>query len=659
MQNLWNEEEAKQYSRSDLAMRVYTSRLLGRNADLVLHGGGNTSVKSSITNIFGEEEEILFVKGSGWDLKTIEEPGFSPARLKVLQRLGELPEMTDTDMTRELKASMTNPGAPAPSVEAILHALIPLKYVDHTHTDAVVAISNTSNGEDILRELYGDSVLILPYVMPGFILAQQVYEATKGIDWDGLEGIVLLHHGLFTFHDDAKTSYDNMIDLVSTAEDYLKQQQAFDALAKGSYTASAEDCLALAQARQKASELFAHPMLAKWKRDELSVGYSSLDNIEDIARRGPVTPDHTLHTKRVAAVFDQDLPAAIESFRADYLRYFDKNTDGNLTCLDTAPRFAVWKNKGCVVFGQNAKRVGVISDILDHTLKAVQWGEALGGWQALSEKDIFDLEYWELEQAKLKLAPSRAEFDGKVAIVSGAASGIGKACVEELLSRGAAVAAMDIDPAVEEQFNAGNAQGIVCDITDDESIRAAIVECVAAFGGIDILVCNAGAFPPGTKIEEMDSAALDESMRLNFNGHISMMRECVPFLKLGFDPTVILMASKNVAAPGPGVGAYSAAKAALTQMGRVAAMEMGGDGIRVNMLHPNAVFDTGVWTEEVLQERATHYGLSIEEYKTNNVLKTEITSKDVATLVCAMAGAVFSKTTGAQIPIDGGNDRVI
>ena len=450
-----------------------------------------------------------------------------------------------------------------------------------------------------------------------------------------------------------------MIKLVSKAEDHLKQQEAFDAPAKGSYAASKEDCMALAQARQKASELFAYPMLAKWKRDELSVGYSALENIEDIARRGPVTPDHTLHTKRVAAIFDQDLPAEIEGFRAEYLRYFERNTDGNLTCLDTAPRFAVWKNKGCVVFGQNTKRLGVISDILDHTLKAVQWGESLGGWKALSEKDIFDLEYWELEQAKLKLSPSRAEFDGKVAIVTGAASGIGKACVEKLLSRGAAVTAMDINPAIEEQFDSGNAKGIVCDITDDESIRAAIVECVAAFGGVDILVCNAGAFPPGARIEEMETAALDESMQLNFSGHISMMRECVPFLKLGFDPTVVLVASKNVPAPGPGAGAYSAAKAALTQMGRVAAMEMGGDGIRVNMLHPDAVFDTGVWTEDVLQKRATHYGLSIEEYKTKNVLKTEITSKDVATLVCTMAGAAFSKTTGAQIPIDGGNDRVI
>ena len=218
---------------------------------------------------------------------------------------------------------------------------------------------------------------------------------------------------------------------------------------------------------------------------------------------------------------------------------------------------------------------------------------------------------------------------------------------------------MDINPAIEEQFNAGNAKGIVCDITDDESIRAAIIECVAAFGGIDILVCNAGAFPPSVKIEEMESATLDNSMQLNFSGHISMMRECVPFLKLGFDSTVILMASKNVPAPGPGAGAYSAAKAALTQMGRVAAMELGGDGIRVNMLHPNAVFDTGVWTEEVLEQRASQYGLSIEDYKTNNVLKTEITSKDVATLVCTLASAAFSKTTGTQIPIDGGNERVI
>ena len=495
--------------------------------------------------------------------------------------------------------------------------------------------------------------------MPGFVLAKQVYEATREIDWDKLEGILLLHHGLFSFHDDAKTSYDNMIKLVGLAEDYLKEQNAFDNLARAAYTPTEADCFAVAQARKAASGLFGYPMLARWKLDELSVGYANIDNVDDIARRGPVTPDHTLHTKRVAAIFDVDPVAGINTFKENYLEYFKNNNDGSLTCLDPAPRYAVWKNRGCVVFGQNAKRVGIISDILDHTMKAVQWGEQLGGWQALSEKEIFELEYWELEQAKLKLAPSRKEFEGRVALVTGAASGIGRACVAALLARGAVVAALDINPEVKELFSSAHAKGIICDITDDASIKAAVQECICSFGGVDILVSNAGAFPPSAKVEELATEALDQSMQLNFNGHVSLMRECVPYLKLGFDATVILMASKNVPAPGPGAGAYSAAKAALTQIGRVAAMELGEAGVRVNMLHPNAVFDTGVWTEEVLEKRAEHYGLTVNEYKTNNMLKTEITSSDVAELVCTMAGATFSKTTGAQVPIDGGNDRVI
>jgi rhamnose utilization protein RhaD (predicted bifunctional aldolase and dehydrogenase) len=259
MKNLWTDEEAFRYSHSDLALRVYTSRLLGRDADLVLHGGGNTSVKTGVTNILGDKEDMLFVKGSGWDLQTIEEAGFSPARLRVLQRLGQLPQMTDTDMARELKAAMTHPSAPAPSVEAILHAIIPHKYVDHTHTDAVVAISNTPDGETLLRKIYGERVLILPYVMPGFILAKQVYVVTKNIDWKNIDGIFLLHHGLFTFHDDAKTSYDNMIALVNKAEDYLKSVSAFDALAKGTHSVTRDDGLQLALTRQQASKIFGYP----------------------------------------------------------------------------------------------------------------------------------------------------------------------------------------------------------------------------------------------------------------------------------------------------------------------------------------------------------------------------------------------------------------
>ena len=659
MKNLWSDEDTEELAHAELALRVYTSRLLGQNDDLVLHGGGNTSVKSRLKNIFGEEEEILFVKGSGWDLRTIEEQGFSPARLDVLKRLVQLPSMTDIEMTHELKASMVNPLAPAPSVEAILHALIPFRFVDHTHADAVVAISNSPKGEELLKEIYGNTVLILPYEMPGFVLAKQVYEATQNVDWNKLEGIVLLHHGLFTFHEDAKVSYDKMIELVNKSEKYLMSVEALDNLAEGSYQPVAEDYNKLATARKKAAELFGFPILAKWNQDQYSVGYSSLENIESVARLGPVTPDHTIQTKRIAAIFEDDPVAGIENFASDYEKYYERNRSEGLTCLDLAPRFAVWKNKGCVVFGANSKRSGIISDILDHTIKAVQWGEALGGWTSLSEKEIFELEYWELEQAKLKLAPFRTEFEGKVVVVTGAASGIGKACVEAFSAKGAAVVATDVNPDIEALFDEPNILGVVCDITDDQSIQDAVRAGVAAFGGVDILVCNAGTFPPSAKIEEMESDFLKKTMELNFNGHVSMMRACAPFLRLGIDPSIVLMTSKNVPAPGPGAGAYSAAKSALTQIGRVAAMEMGEDGVRVNMLHPNAVFDTGIWTEDVLQKRAASYGLTVEKYKTNNILKTEITSHDVADLVLTVAGKSFSKTTGAQVPIDGGNDRVV
>ena len=659
MENLWQEEESRRFAHSDLAMRVYTSRLLGRSDELVLHGGGNTSVKSTQTNIFGQEEDILFVKGSGWDLKTIEEEGFSPARLQTLLRLGRLPSMTDTEMARELKASMTNPNAPSPSIEAILHALIPCKFVDHTHTDAVVALSNSPEGKEILEALYGKTVLILPYIMPGFVLATQVYEATKEIDWANLEGIVLMHHGLFTFNDDAKESYDKMIELVTKAEDHLKSIGAFDKLAEAVYQPSSADYLSLAQARQAASLHHKAPMLATWKMDSKNVGFSSLENIDDIATRGPLTPDHTLQTKRIPAILADNPSEGVNTFAEDYLKYFEKNNDGSLSCLDPAPRYAVWKGKGTVVFSANTKKKKIISDMVDHTIRAIQWGEALGGWTVLSEEEIFELEYWELEQAKLKLAPAKSEFDGKIALVTGAASGIGKACVEAFVSKGAAVIAIDINPKIKDTFEQPGVLGCICDITDDHSIQQVINAGVGAFGGIDIVVSNAGSFPKSATLENLESDFLQRTMEINFNGHVSIMRACTPFLKLGYDPSIILMTSKNVPAPGPGAGAYSAAKSALTQMGRVAAMELGNDGIRVNMLHPNAVFDTGIWSEDVLKSRARNYGLSIDEYKRNNILRTTITSHDVANLVLTVCDKGFSKTTGSQIPIDGGNERVI
>jgi NAD(P)-dependent dehydrogenase (short-subunit alcohol dehydrogenase family) len=310
-------------------------------------------------------------------------------------------------------------------------------------------------------------------------------------------------------------------------------------------------------------------------------------------------------------------------------------------------------------FAPNIKRLRVVQDIATHTRRAVQWAESLGGWQALPEKDIFELEYWELEQAKLKSANSAPSMEGRVAIVTGAASGIGRACVDELLKQGACVAALDINPAISELFSTAQALGLVCDVTDNAQLRASVQQVVSHFGGVDILVSNAGFFPASATLEQLSDGVLAKSLQLNFTSHFALLRETIPFLRLGCDPAVVIVASKNVPAPGPGALAYSSAKAALTQMVRVAALELGADGIRVNAVHPNAVFDTGIWDEKTLQSRADAYGLTVAEYKTNNVLRKEVTSAQVARTVVALCGGDFACTTGAQIAIDGGNDRVI
>jgi rhamnose utilization protein RhaD (predicted bifunctional aldolase and dehydrogenase)/NAD(P)-dependent dehydrogenase (short-subunit alcohol dehydrogenase family) len=656
MKSLWDKKIAEPFADDPLAMRVYTSQLLGQESSLVLHGGGNTSVKMDVTNLFGETEELLFVKGSGWDLATIEAAGFAPVRMKVLKQMAELDQLSDTDMVNLQRSAMTNPAAPNPSVEAILHALIPFTYVDHTHTDAVVTISNTEDGEARIKELYGDRVLIVPYVMPGFILAKTIADLTRDVDWSALDGIVLLNHGVFTFADDARASYENMVELVSMAELYLETHAQ---IADSENRPENEDLLKLAALRREVSKARGKPVITYLCNDSDAIAFSRLDNVESISTRGPLTPDHVIRTKRTAMIVGDDAESSVKQFTADYQSYFDANNDGSLTCLDKAPRWAVWPGHGTLSFDTTQKGAAIIADIISHTRNAIRKAEALGGWQALPEKDIFELEYWELEQAKLKKGGAIPMFCGKVALVTGAASGIGQACVRSLISHGAVVCAIDINPAIVGLFNHHGVIEVVCDVTDTDAMKAAADDTVRHFGGLDILISNAGLFPLSEQIEQMNESTWDKSMTVNLTSHQQLLKLCIPYLKQGIDPAIVIMASKNVPAPGPGAGAYSVAKAGLTQLARVAALELGEHGIRVNALHPNAVFDTAIWTDEVLEKRARNYGLSIEEYKTNNILKVEVTSRDVAELACQLAGPVFAKTTGAQIPIDGGNDRVI
>lgn len=656
MKNRWNDNAVKQFKNDLLALRVYTSRLLGEESVLVLQGGGNTSVKITVKNLFGDSEEILYVKGSGWDLATIEKAGFAPVKLDLLKRMAELKNLTDTVMVKTQRAAMIDPGAPTPSVEAILHAIIPFTFVDHTHADSVVAISNTKDGERRIRDIYGPKVLVVPYVMPGFILAKKIFEMTRNINWQNIEGMILLNHGVFTFANDARTSYTQMIRLVTKAEKYLKRKKAtlnFPA------AKAKEDLPQLARTRRIISKLRGAAVIAQFSSTAREVYFSNHPKATAIATRGPLTPDHVIRTKRVPLIIGKNIEQDIKNFSENYHKYFKRHATAGLRPLDPAPRWAVWPGYGTISFGTTLSETRVISDITEHTIDAVLHAEKLGGWQALPEKDIFEVEYWELEQAKLNKAGKAPIHQGKIALVTGAASGIGKACAETLASQGAVVMALDINPAVTKMFNAPGVCGMVCDVTKPAEVERAVNETIRRFGGLDILISNAGIFPPSASIDNIDSTTWNKSLEINLTSHQNLLKTCIPYLSLGIDPAVVIIASKNVPAPGPGAAAYSVAKAGLTQLARVAALELAPKGIRVNVLHPNQVFDTAIWTPEVLKKRSEHYKMSVDEYKTSNLLKTEITSKDVANLASVMAGPIFAKTTGAQIPIDGGNERVI
>jgi rhamnose utilization protein RhaD (predicted bifunctional aldolase and dehydrogenase)/NAD(P)-dependent dehydrogenase (short-subunit alcohol dehydrogenase family) len=657
MKSLWNDKEAAPFQ-NDLGLRVYTSRLLGRDKTLVLHGGGNTSVKITEKNLLGEEEALLYVKGSGWDLEFIEAAGFSPVRMDHLLRLAKLPQLSDPQMVNELRTHMTRASAPTPSVEAILHAILPHKYVDHTHADAVITVTNTAKGRERIREIYGDSVVVIPYVMPGFDLARLCAEEFSKQAGKNTIGMVLMNHGIFSFGETARQSYERMIELVARAEDYLAKHESWQLPAATEKPSPGPLRREIAELRSTLSATAGFPVIVAAHEDAASLAFARRADITTISQQGPATPDHVIRTKRVPMI-GRDVKAYVEAYKKYFNEHAPKARESK-TMLDPAPRVILDRDFGVATVGRSAKDVAITHDIYVHTQEIIQRATTLGGWQALPAKDIFDVEYWDLEQAKLKGGGKPPVFAGEVALVTGAASGIGKACVDSLLARGAAVVGLDINPAITGLFSRPDYLGLVCDVTDEKQLTDALEKTVRAFGGLDMLILNAGIFPPGCRIEALATAEWQKVLRINLDSNLVLMREAHALLKLApHGGRVVVIGSKNVPAPGPGAAAYSASKAALNQLARVAALEWGADNIRINSLHPNAVFDTGIWTDEVLQARAKHYGLTVEQYKKNNVLKTEVTSRDVAELAAEMCGPLFAKTTAAQVPVDGGNERVI
>jgi rhamnose utilization protein RhaD (predicted bifunctional aldolase and dehydrogenase)/NAD(P)-dependent dehydrogenase (short-subunit alcohol dehydrogenase family) len=656
MRNRWNDEEAGRHP-GVLDECAYGSRLLGSDSNLVLHGGGNTSVKATKVDVIGRAVPVLYVKGSGWDLASIEPAGFAPLRLDRLRELLEVHRLSDAQMMNELRCALLDAKAPDPSVESLLHALLPFTAVQHSHADALVTLTNLDDGEKRIREVYGDSVVVVPYCMPGFDLARLCARLWPDQAHDGTVGMVLLNHGLFTFGASTREAYERHIELITMAEDYLDRNAPPPSAV--AVPALPEVALSeLAGLRRRISDAAGVPMIVSRHADARTTAFVTRDDLVTLTQQGPLTPDHVIRTKRVP-MLGRDVNAYVRDYRAYFTRYESRGRVP-LTMLDPAPRVVLDAELGLLTVGRRAKDADIAHDIYRHTMDVLERGQLLGGYRALPAADIFDVEYWELEQAKLRRAGGPPPLAGQVALVTGAASGIGTACARALLDAGASVVGLDIADAVTATFTGPESLGVRADVTDPQAVAAALRAGVERFGGLDLLVVSAGVFPQSQPIAKLDPSAWRRTMAVNVDSVAELLRTCHPLLaQAPAGGRVVVIASKNVPAPGPGAASYSASKAALTQLARVAALEWAADGIRVNIVHPDAVFDTGLWTDEMLAERARRYGMSVEDYKRRNLLGCEVTSATVARMVTQMCGDAFACTTGAQVPVDGGNDRVI
>ena len=656
MKSLWDDAEAAKY-RGALGPRVYSSRLLGGDPSLVLHGGGNTSLKLVEKNVFGEDEEVLYVKGSGRDLGTIEPEDFSPVALAPLRRLAALPALGDREMMNELATRVLRTGAPAPSVETLLHAALPHAYVDHTHADAILSLGNTPEGGKRVQDLYGDEVVVVPYVMPGFALAARCAQEYRRQAGGRTIGMVLLAHGVVSFGADARESYERMIALVARAETHLASRKAWQ-IPFSEEPPPPADRMGIVRMRREISDCAGSPLLLRVDSGAKALAFARRPDVAQLSQRGPATPDHVLYTKP-QPMLGRDVAA----FATAYQAYFERNVahaGERKVMLDPAPRVVLDPQIGLAAAGRTATEATIAAELYDHTIDVILRAEALGGWRSIGEREIFEVEYWTLEQAKLRRVDRAPPFAGEAVLVTGAASGIGRACVEAFLRRGAAVVALDLNPDIAQMWDRPEVLGLRCDLTDVTRVDASLDAAVRRFGGLDMLVLNAGVFPGSQPLERVAPETWRKTMALNVEANLELLQLCHPLLAASpRGGRVVVIGSRNVPAPGPGAAAYSASKAAMNQLARVAALEWAKDRIRVNSLHPDAVYDTGLWTEELLASRAKAYGMTVEQYKRKNLLRTEVSAKDVAELAAEVCGPLFSKTTGAQLPIDGGNERVV
>ena len=694
MQSRWSDADAQvlldRYAAEhgeDVALRVYTSRLIGAEADLVLHGGGNTSVKSTVRDLVGEEVPAIFVKGSGWNLDTIEPAGLPGMRLEGLCRLRRVPHLSDEEMVNQQRIHLFRSDAPTPSVEALLHAFLQPKFIDHSHADAVLALTNRPDGEAVVREVFGGRVGIVPYVMPGFSLAHRAADVADA--HPGSDGLVLLKHGLFTWGETARRSYELHVELVDLAERWLAARRRRGLTV--SVPARPDAAAAAARLAPLLRGALAQPagdpdrpwrrLIVEWQGDDEALAWVGTREMPELADTPPLTPDHVIRTKGRPLVLQppaddapeawrEVLAAEVDAYSRAYRAYVEAGiaARGPRTPLDPLPRVVLVPGIGVFTAGPARADARIAADLTRHTWRTKGQVWETGAYEGLPDLDLWDVEYWSLEQAKLGKGAEKP-LARQVAVVTGAAGAIGSGIAGKLLEAGAHVALLDRDgeaaARLAEKLAARHGKAPIeampCDVTDEDAVAAAFAEVCRRFGGVDLAVPNAGVALSGP-LDRLSAADWRRVQEVNSTGVFLTVREAARVMRAqGTGGNVVLVSSKNVFAPGAEFAAYSASKAAAAQLAKVAALELAADGIRVNAVAPDAIFATdetpsGLW-REVGPDRARARGMAAEDlpefYRKRSLLKVPLSAAHVGEAVVFLA-ANRTPTTGAVLPVDGG-----
>ena len=679
MQSKWSDADAKKFAadyapkgvNEDLAVRTYTTRLLGSDPKMVLHGGGNTSVKTVVKDQLGEDVDVICIKGSGWDMGVIEPAGLPAVRLEPLRKLRKLDKLSDEEMVNFQRINLLDSTSPNPSVETLLHAFLPHKFIDHVHSTAVLALTDQPDNKALVQEVYGDRVAYVPYTIPGFALAKAVADVFD--KHPKAEGLILLQHGIFTMGDTAEQSYSRMIEFVTMAEERLKLQRKTAVAAK--LPANLATLPEIAPILRGAVAIEKNAMAGTAKRQILDfrtnpqiLAYVNGAELSRYSQVGVVTPDHTIRTKNWPVIvpapeagkldaWAKDVHAAVDAFVARYHKYFEVNNAKSPVKkkeLDQLPRVILVPGVGMFGIGATAKDAAIAADIAENAVAVITDAEAMGEYRSISEFDMFEVEYWSLEQAKLGKSNEKS-LARQVAVITGGASGIGAATAKAMAKEGAEVAILDRDleaaKAAAKKIG-GKALAVECDVTSPQSVRAAFDKVVSTFGGVDIVVSNAGAAWQGA-IGHVDDETLRKSFELNFWAHQAVAQHATRIMQAqGTYGVLLFNTSKQAVNPGKDFGPYGLPKAATLFLVKQYALDHGKDGIRANAVNADRI-RSGLLTDDMVAARSKARGVSEADYMAGNLLKREVTAEDVADAFVYLATA--TKTTAAVVTVDGGN----